>query len=345
MARHSFRISIGLIGASLLSAASPALGAGTILVSSDFGHEVLRYDADTGDFIDTFIPAAASGGLDQPHGILTHGGFVYVASFENDRVLRYSRNTGAFIDVFINNTDGLNAPVMLVIGPDGMLYVTSQLSDEVHRHDAHTGAFIDVFVSAGSGGLDGPSGMAFGPDGRLYVAGRHSADVIAYDGATGAFDEVIVDSADGLMSGNTFGISFASNGDLFVASANQIFRADVGTGAVVATIGVGSIGLERGPDGDLYAARGGANQLAHIDPVANVSLTNTFLGAGANTPNLLNFFHFAPTIGDINADGVVDTADLGILISEFGNAGGIADLNGDGVVDTADLGQLIANFG
>ncbi len=46
---------------------------------------------------------------------------------------------------------------------------------------------------------------------------------------------------------------------------------------------------------------------------------------------------------DINGDGSVDTADLGIMIGSFGATGRIrADLNGDRVVDTADLSVLIS---
>lgn len=52
-----------------------------------------------------------------------------------------------------------------------------------------------------------------------------------------------------------------------------------------------------------------------------------------------------PLVGDLNLDGVVDTADLGLLISAFGTNNPVADINGDLLVDTADLGQLIANFG
>ena len=48
---------------------------------------------------------------------------------------------------------------------------------------------------------------------------------------------------------------------------------------------------------------------------------------------------------DLNGDGIVDTADLGILILQFGTAGPEADINGDGIVDTADLGILILQFG
>ncbi|MCB9846891.1 MAG: hypothetical protein H6814_00615 [Phycisphaeraceae bacterium] len=50
-------------------------------------------------------------------------------------------------------------------------------------------------------------------------------------------------------------------------------------------------------------------------------------------------------VGDINGDGIVDTADLGVLLGAFGGSDPMADLNGDGVVDTADLGLLLSRFG
>ena len=50
--------------------------------------------------------------------------------------------------------------------------------------------------------------------------------------------------------------------------------------------------------------------------------------------------------GDLNGDGVVNGADLGILIGTWGPAppGTPADLNGDGAVNGADLGILIGNW-
>ncbi len=48
--------------------------------------------------------------------------------------------------------------------------------------------------------------------------------------------------------------------------------------------------------------------------------------------------------GDVNGDGAVDTADLGLLLEDFGTTANESDLNGDCVVDTADLGVLITNF-
>jgi len=53
-----------------------------------------------------------------------------------------------------------------------------------------------------------------------------------------------------------------------------------------------------------------------------------------------------PPKGDLNGDGVVDGADLGILLNSWGSCVGCAaDLNGDGVVDGADLGILLNNWG
>ena len=47
---------------------------------------------------------------------------------------------------------------------------------------------------------------------------------------------------------------------------------------------------------------------------------------------------------DLNADGVVDGADLGLLLGAWGPCAGtpcVGDLNGDGVVDGADLGVML----
>jgi len=48
--------------------------------------------------------------------------------------------------------------------------------------------------------------------------------------------------------------------------------------------------------------------------------------------------------GDLNGDGIVDGADLGILLSNWGGKG-VGDLNDDGIVDGADLGVLLNNWG
>jgi len=52
-----------------------------------------------------------------------------------------------------------------------------------------------------------------------------------------------------------------------------------------------------------------------------------------------------PILGDLNGDCVVNGADLGELLSSWGECPGCAaDLNGDGVVDGADLGILLSEW-
>jgi len=52
----------------------------------------------------------------------------------------------------------------------------------------------------------------------------------------------------------------------------------------------------------------------------------------------------AALTGDLNGDGAVDGADLGLFLSDWGAAGGPSDLDGDGVVGGADLGLLLGNW-
>jgi hypothetical protein len=68
---------------------------------------------------------------------------------------------------------------------------------------------------------------------------------------------------------------------------------------------------------------------------------------GHGTPPLVDMgaYEFQVAIpGDLNADGCVDQADLGILLASFGvDAGG--DLDNDDDTDQADLGILLAHWG
>ena len=46
---------------------------------------------------------------------------------------------------------------------------------------------------------------------------------------------------------------------------------------------------------------------------------------------------------DLNCDGLVNGADLGLLLSGWGTTGP-GDLNGDGTVDGADMGLMLASW-
>jgi hypothetical protein len=50
-------------------------------------------------------------------------------------------------------------------------------------------------------------------------------------------------------------------------------------------------------------------------------------------------------VGDFNGDCVVDGADFGFMLSQWGNANSPADLNGDSDVNGSDVGLFLARFG
>jgi hypothetical protein len=72
-----------------------------------------------------------------------------------------------------------------------------------------------------------------------------------------------------------------------------------------------------------------------------LSWQNTPLGDPLATVELFTSVHPA----DLNADSVIDGADLGLLLGVWGTGDAAADLTGDGVVDGADLGVLLGAWG
>jgi hypothetical protein len=69
-----------------------------------------------------------------------------------------------------------------------------------------------------------------------------------------------------------------------------------------------------------------------IDAEGDVQLEIICKGAGDPCPE------------DVTGDGLIDGADLGQMLSQWGGPGS-ADFNGDNVVDGADLGVLLASWG
>ena len=59
---------------------------------------------------------------------------------------------------------------------------------------------------------------------------------------------------------------------------------------------------------------------------------------------LVNADPATPCPGDANGDGMVDLADLNLVLANFGSGPG-GDTNGDGNTDLADLNLVLANFG
>lgn len=272
---------------------------GNLYVSSSEGDEILRFDWETGAFMDAFVPASANGGLDRPRGIeFGPDGNLYVASSITNSVLRYDGTTGAFIDEFVAAEDGLDNPYGLTFGPDGNLYVSSLGgSGDVKRFDGTTGAYIDTFVSSGSGGLVGPRRISFAADGNLYVADTGNNAILRYNGTTGAFiDEFVASGRGGLDT--PFEFTFGPEGDLYVSStlngSNKVLRFQGLDGAppgafVEEFVPTGSGGLA-GPagllfdaDGNMYVASAQTDEVLRYGPASQFIFTVSLSSASSET--------------------------------------------------------------
>jgi DNA-binding beta-propeller fold protein YncE len=217
-------------------------------VASNGTNEILRYDLQTGQFVDVFV-SAGSGGLSGPREIMfnPNDGHLLVASFGTDSVLRYDGQTGAFINAFIpTGSNGLDGPAGMVFHADGSLLVSSFNTHQVLRFRATNGQFMGTFVGANSGGLVGPHGLTFGPDGDLYLVSRGTNSILRYN-SSGAFREVFVPPGAGGLA-------------------------------------LPNLGLRFGPDGHLYASSGGSHLVARYHATSGAPL-GAYVGAGADSLN------------------------------------------------------------
>ena len=167
---------------------------GNLYVASAYTSTVLRYDGQTGAFLNVF----ASEGVGYPEDMrFGPDGNLYVASLDNDGIVRYDGASGDLIDVFATD-ENLSLLTGLAFGPDGDLYVLSAVtpSDALHgnvtRFDGATGEALGFLVPPEPSGLILPRSMEFGPDGNLYI-GASYGKFRRYNSETGAFIDVFAD--------------------------------------------------------------------------------------------------------------------------------------------------------
>ncbi len=319
----------------------------TLLVTNFTSSALVRVNAETGQVISAFGPGA---GVSAPLcARIGPDGLLYVASEATDQVLRFDPCSGRLVDVFVQaGAGGLNAPASLAWGPDGNLYVAGFENDAVLRFHGTTGEYMNVFASANVAILNGPdNGTTFGPDGHLYVPSYYTNRILRFNGSTGLYMGSFVTSVSRPR------VLIWDGPDLLVTSetSDGVRRFDAVTGApngYKIAAGAGGldlpVGLAKGPDGDLYVTSGSQDRVYRYDGVTGafkqiVIETGT---PGVQAPLFLTFVP-GPAVGDLNADGVVDGADLGLLLGDWMTAGP-ADLDGSGLVDGADLGLLLGEW-
>ncbi len=190
---------------------------GNLYVSSSGTNQVLRFDGQTGAFLDVFVSDSA---LVQPFSVIFGpDGNLYVSSGARGVVLRFDGRTGRLLNVAAR-TDSLKTPIGLEFDRDGRLYVANAGGNNVSRFNARTGQRIDVFAVDG---LRFPSDVAIDGAGDIYVSSAFAGRILRYDGVSGALRGVVGTLPD---MGVPVGIRFLPDGDLVVAdfAKSRLYR-------------------------------------------------------------------------------------------------------------------------
>jgi outer membrane protein assembly factor BamB len=277
-----------------------------LYVDSWNSNNVLRYDEQTGAFVDEFVKknsgdlySSVSMDFGPDHNLYLSNGHFGKQNQPKD-VPEFDGATGAFLGDFVKDST-MTSPACVIFGHDGNLYIgdSSNNMGTVLRFDGKTGAFLDTFVAPGAGGLQIPGSMLFGPDGNFYVVDIPQSQILRFDGKTGAFlDKFVAPGSGGLE--NPIGMTFGPDGNLYVDNTRffahtggGILRYNGRTGAFMDTfVAPGSGGLAKplfvifGPEGDLFVA---SAETANSDVIA-MPETSTVLRYDGKTGGILNTF-------------------------------------------------------
>ena len=189
------------------------------------------------------------------------------------------------------------------------------------------------------------SDAAVGPDDSVFIVARTNlGSILMRVDAHGALEWLVVPDV---------GTAFLSLAQCFVTSASDVIcggveRADGGDGDLdVRLLKFDASGAQLGSA--LFDGEDGSEDFfgsMSLGPQSEIAV-----GASSNPESAPSFTATlrvdlnGQLIGDVNGDGVVDTADLLGLLASWGDCSGCdADFDGDGVVDIDDLLMLLAHW-
>lgn len=309
-----------------------------------WGNRVTILDLETATFPADLVTEAL-GGLSDARGLLwMPDGTLLVASNGNRAILRYG-DDGAFLGTFAASAAlGTTRPVGLALRSDGAVAVSC--SDGRVRGFNSAGASIGVLADLKPlNSSPDLTGVLYLPSGDLLVASRTLDTVERFDGVTGAYKgrfDVGPNAGSSIATKDPVGLALVNGGAAVLvtntASGAPIVGYDPGTGYHLRTYRVYPLDAPQ-PRGILVVPPSpfdcNHNWLPDSCDIAQG------VSQDVNGDGVPDECQSAAELADLNGDGHVDGADLGLLLAAWGSSGP-GDVNGDGVVDGADLGQLLA---
>jgi streptogramin lyase len=228
---------------------------GNIWMDAFADDRVVRFDLDTG--VVTPFPLV---GIDGPHEIAVGpDGNLWTTGRTSDTIARINPSTGA-ASVF--PTTGVDNPRGVTAGPDGNVWIVGRDNDTVGRVVPSTGV-VTPFAATG---VDQPRQIVAGPDGNLYLNGSANDTLARVTPATGA----VVPISTGVIDG-PFGMTVGADDKLWVTATNGNTISRVALDGTVEHTeplfpGCSPVNVVAGPDGNVWIAAQGIDQLVRVTP-------------------------------------------------------------------------------
>ncbi len=290
--KYSLRIVLTLATLAVL-VFTPLQADERLLVSSRGNNDIISYDGQNGDFLETYISGPSLvGGL---RGItIGPDGDIYACYRNGARVLRFDGDTGRFKETFVpDNSGGLTSPVDLAFGPGGNLYVVSS-NQGIFRYDGDTGDYIDLFIPVDFGTnyyLDGPSALVIDlANNNLLVSDMNNGSVLRFNATNGVYVGYFVSPySNGLDAPRA--MAFGPDNNLYVSclsNGGAILRFHGVSGSFIDTFvdymdgGMDMPeGIAFGPSGDLYVSDIFNDRILQFDGSSGSPL-GPFIPSGSN---------------------------------------------------------------
>lgn len=291
---------------------SPAIAGpgGTVLYGLTTTGQLVSIDFGTGDA--TSVRAPLPSPFTTCDSVEYIGGWFY-ASYSGGKVVRFGFDCGDEVDLGPSGVQWIEA---IALRGDGVAFASVSFGNDVGAEgvavfDPATGDVSDAVASQNQLQVDDIDAMGFTPGGVLRVINLESPRVLAtFDLATGAISDIKT-------------LLLLHAGIVFSRDGSTIYSATIGSPTCV-----------------------GISMLATIDPSTGSEAVIGSMGL----PCVVGLTWGPPvpaTSADLDDDGVVNGADLGLLLAAWGPCPAgccTADLDRDGQVGGADLGLLLASW-
>ncbi|MBX2822948.1 MAG: T9SS type A sorting domain-containing protein, partial [Rhodothermaceae bacterium] len=303
---------------------------GQLYVGSFLSHEVLRFDGETGEFIDAFV-VENTGGIRYPYTLLFGPNNNLYVGHQSSIVLQFDGDSGHFMDHFaaISTSEDSNVTFWVIaFGPDGLLYAYDNSSSIVHRFHGRTGDRLDSFITLENGNLNGPFGIAFAPDGALFVTGFLWNNLIRV-APSGAINTRFFRCCTNWPR-SPFDIVFDDRNRVYVSSFEQdkVVRFDALTGAMLDEYIIpgsggldGASGMVISEDGFLYVGSIFTDEILRYD-LESGEFIDVFVEAESGGLDAPHGVHFGPDghlyVGSYFTDSILRFhKDTGEFINAF----------------------------